>query len=751
MLLLVTMAILFYLASRVEFSHVNWLSDDNEYSKRSDKFDEEFGISDDNLLLVVELKDDSDLYSSDVVAAVDDLDIQIRSLSSVKKSTNLLSLKAFAKGEVINLSSIGELISSGKISLSDFKNLVKKNSYYRQYVSADSKFLLYEIELNPCERCSDEFQQIVDIERFIDARIKNHKSIFFDYFLIGKSIIEHQAQQDTKFETCYLLISSILILFIVSTLICRSFLGALIVITTVINAVLVTISLFVIFDLKFNAVDSILLLLIVIISICDATYILSYWRYDMRKLKKIKLSDTIKHSFIPCLLTSVTSSAGFATFYFSALYPFQTLSLVAIPAILLAFIVIIGNMFLLLYIFERPLQRNFRIKAVLGRKSYISIVLHFLTHFSKNNSQIISNIAIFVIVSAFMVAGYKSFTIEADPIHNVLSSKTGLYENLNKFNSIFGSNEIELHLAMEEEEFYNYDNYKKIRDVADKASQLGSLSTISMRDVVLIPFQQLRNSEKEISSQSDLSQSLLFIELGEKNAGDTILSKVVNFDYSQVRIRINSSDDTISLFQEIKSQMAESFYAVNDVFGSIGVRIYLSHEMITTLSVGVLVTLLFCFSLLYCSYGFRLSLIGILINIFTILLLLSLLTLFDQKVGYGVVLAIVVGVGMNIDFTIHILNICFKMYKSANGDFSILQRHISHLMEVIGRPIISIATIMFCGDLMFSISEIELLRDFGISSMIMLVISVVLHLVLMPILTFSVQSNMVPNHNQNLN
>ena len=178
------------------------------------------------------------------------------------------------------------------------------------------------------------------------------QSLFSDFKMAGEVKLNHELDTQNVAEMIRLLPLIFLFMIIFLGFYYRNLKAIFIVFFSAGLTLLGTLSVFSLISIPLNIISSIVPLLITSIALSDSLHIVNYYAHQRKKHFRELISFTWK----PCLITSITTALGFFSFYPSRLITIRELALAAPMAIILAYVLIVGSNWSLLYLLRPTLE-----------------------------------------------------------------------------------------------------------------------------------------------------------------------------------------------------------------------------------------------------------------------------------------------------------------------------------------------------------------------------------------------------------
>ena len=337
--------LLFYTLPNLKFNNDYWLPETNEYQQMLDYLEKEF---EPGFGAVVVLKLPGDYFQKDTVDFFKEFKASIEKLPFVFKVNSPLDATVIINSDdVLSIQTYEEAIDEENItSLTHYKTLFTQSPYFGRLISTDYKTVALSLSIDKKNDGNDLHRRVSTIEDIqnIVAELPSNIS----GFISGDAAIYYQMDSATQNNLVQLLPIAFLLLILVTWIFLRQLRSVLIVILpTLFNLGLVPITL-VFLGHYITIVNVTLFILVLVISIADGIHMLHYWeRYTIEKVRR-PIADTIRSSWLPCFITSISTAVGFGSFVTSSIIPLHQYGVQSFLIMLLSYMVMMLGVPLLL-------------------------------------------------------------------------------------------------------------------------------------------------------------------------------------------------------------------------------------------------------------------------------------------------------------------------------------------------------------------------------------------------------------------
>ena len=437
-------------------------------------------------------------------------------------------------------------------------------------------------------------------------------------------------------------------------------------------------------QIEVTAISSNFSALIFILSISMNIHIINHYR--LQNNKKAKLIDVIKTIFWPCLYTSLTSIVAFSSLIITDIKPVIDFGFIMIIGLIISLICSFTVLPLLIIIF--PNKTNVNKKNLLLKINFLFLV--------KNNSKKIILIASLLFISS--IGGIYNLDVENSFI-NYFKKNTEIYKGMKLIDEQLGGTtplDIILHFNDEskislideenkelidnnldlsddfdlEEDFFDEDIFTEnnnnwfsndklqmiyeVHEYLDSREEIGKVQSIKS----LINLANLIN--KKPLNLFELS--VLYKELPDSYKELLIYPYLLideNMSRITARVRDSGDIDRRKLIEDIKSFIKLNQNSSLENFRINGLLV-LYNNMLDSLFISQIKSLGFVIGLIFLMFlilfkSFKLSLIGIIPNIFTSSMILGIIGYLSIPLDIMTITIAAITIGIAVDNTIHYL------------------------------------------------------------------------------------------------
>ena len=641
-----------------------------------------FSITDAPILLLNDLKL-SDLGNKEIQTLGN-------SQIDINKALNELSKSPIFHNQIINTD---KTVSSIIIYLKKNDNFLKIKKQKEHYSKLNSQ---------------EDITNYNNLEKkYLELKIKNTKNrnnlirkirdtlinenISYQYFLGGIDMIADDTLSFIKNDIIIFSFSVSIFIFIVLFLIFRSIKWVLIPIISTAYSIICMTGLMGFLNWEVTAISSNFISLMLILSISMSIHIINNYRlhFDQKNSTKT-LNTTLKKMFWPCFYTALTTIVAFGSLIFSDIKPVIDFGKIMILGLVVILVTSFTILPLLIYIFPKiDIKKNFQFS-----------ILPFFFNISVNHNMKIY--AVNLIIFSFSILGISKLNVENSFI-NYFKQDTEIYKGMRLIDQeLGGTTPLDIIVKFNEENNSSFnenissndDIELEIEEGLDLSSDLlidnSSLSTWFTEDKILTikSIHKYLDEQKEIGkvqslfSLIDMAEqinkkplslfelSVLYNEIPE-NYKKELISPYLSVENNMTKIsaRIKDSEDIKrgELINNILNHVNKEYESIEEVH--VNGLIVLYNDMLQSLfssqikSFGIVLIAIFTmFLILFRSV--KLSIIGIIPNIFASSFILGFIGLLGIPLDIMTITIAAITIGIAVDNTIHYL------YKARNNIYN---------------------------------------------------------------------------------
>jgi len=570
-------------------------------------------------------------------------------------------------------------------------------------------------------------------------------------YLSGLPSIRVQVTNKVKGELGYFVGAALLVTFILLLLFFRNFVTALVCLSVVALGVVISSGSIAFFDYKITLLMSLIPPLIIVIGVPNCIYLVNKYHAEYKRHgnKAMALQQMITKVGNATLLTNVTTALGFATFMFTRSDLLKEFGTIAAVNIIVVFIVSITLIPSLLAMLPAPNPKQTR---HLDRKWVYNLVQVFV-HAVQTRRKLVYVVSFGVL--ALSIAGM------------VQMRATG-----NIVDDLPDSDRVRTDLAWIEDNFNGVMPFEVLIDGGQpgKALSLSNLKKIQKLQNLLSEYPEFSRSMSAVDATKFAVQALndgdvsgyrlprKFKEKQDLRAFMRNTEKIVQGIDNASSVSRNFLDSTKTITR-VSAQMADiGTYDMDELMDSLVPKIdaifppedydititgtsvvflegthYLVNNLAISISLAILIIALIM-ALLFNST--RMVFIALIPNIMPLLFTAGVMGWLGIPIKPSTILVFSIAFGISVDDTIHFLAKYRQELTKHKWD---IKRAVILAVEETGISMMYTSIVLFCGFIMFAMSEFDGTRSLGLLVSVTLFVAMFANLLLLPSLLLSFQ------------
>ena len=725
---------------QIDGSYRIWFEKDSEKLAAYDKFRSEFG-NDSGVAIV--FRDKDGIFNKKALQSIKNITDSLWDMKHIERVTSLTNYqyihsKESSPDDILVNNFIENIESTTLEYLSNRKKIALSDPIIlNSFISKDgtTTMIFARLEANANEGADISAEIMRDIHAIVDPEAKKTG---YKFWFNGGPAVTHAsisiASKDAILFTPLVFLLSMILLF----LLFRRVSGAIIPMAVVLFTFVSVLSVQILFGYKLNNFTANIPVYIIAIGVADAVHIYTVWL--MQKRKDFNNFNAVLYSlemnFLPILLTSVTTTVGFATLAISKIVPIATLGIATASGAVLAFIISVVWMPAVLLILKK------KIKAKEVSQKSIRSTFGYGAFIVKNDRKII-----FIASVIVTIVGLGLFHIKVDSniIHyfdkeaEIRKSAEFTMENLTgsmSYAIVVDSNEADGIKAPEVlrivEKFYDEFQIRFPKDVRH---------IFSLLDIIKRYNKILNNKEEVPESRNLIAQYLLLYSFSLPEG--TKITDMIDLEQRKlcitVLVNIVDASKELEMIHFIENWWENTPYDV-EVNGQAALYAFMQEDITDTMIYSLLLTLVIVsFIMLFIFKRSKLLWIILLPNILPVILVLGIMGWLNFTIDMGVAITGAIIIGVAMDDTIHFL---VKYFDSRKQNLS-KEEAFDAVLYYVGKAILYTTIVISSSFLLFTFSDFVPNKNFGIVIAVALTIALIVDLLLLPAL-LSIMDNGKP-------
>lgn len=483
---------------------------------------------------------------------------------------------------------------------------------------------------------------------------------------------------------------------------------------------------------QINLLTPVLVMIILVVGVADGIHIFAayFQELDGTRTPEAALHRALGHVLAPCLVTSLTTMAGFLSLLSSSLEPIRRFGTLAAVGVAWAFLL---SVLLLPAAIRLVPARWLDAGGASGRRGPMDRLLHFLGRPTRRRSVAVMLVSLLIVVAGAWSIQYLGVT--ANPM-NYFEPGDPVRRDVEAIEAdLGGAASLEFLVRAPHSGMTNLEVLYTLNAFAEWLEKLPSVTRVDSFPGLLKEIDRLREGRdhgKLPSSPRAMATLKPFLKpiLGE------FLAMYVRNDYSlgriSVRVKSADADKLAALGPQIEDVVRNQINGPKLQVLPTGFVI-LMDEMRTYLIRSQITSVLIAFGtitlvLLVLFRSWKLALFSMIPNVGPILLGLALMVALGIQLDPGTVMIATIALGLVVDDTCHFL---VRLRRHVGQPMN-LSEAIALTMQQTGRPIIFSSVILAAGFAALLLGSFHPTIWFGLISAFVLLVALVADLIMLP-------------------
>jgi len=486
--------------------------------------------------------------------------------------------------------------------------------------------------------------------------------------------------------------------------------------------------------------------LIIAVGVADSVHLISEFRALHVELgdRREAARQSLYLVGTPCLLTSLTTAAGFASMSISPIKSISHFAVYAATGVLAAFFLSVTVLFVFLSFGRKTRKKQANEAQILRAKggrlfqTALTAVARFDLRYRKQI--LVGSVAIFIV----SVLGMTRLTVDSnflsefdrqEPIRVATEFADDVMGGTGSFVYLFDTGESE---GIKSPEVLR--EIERLQHQADLDGELVKKTT-SVVDILKDINQSFHAEDPAYFVLPDTRELIAQYLLVYEMSGGEEIEDFVTGDLSRTNLEVRTKLVETSLMRRVPDALAahmadEPINASQVSFTGIGALWLQLQDYITTSQIRGFLLAFSVIAALMCFMfrSFKLGFIAMVPNLAPVILTLGVMGWFDIPLDYIRLLIASVAIGISVDDTIHHVT-RFDIEFRRTGSY---ERALHLSMTEVGRALFITSVVLVMGFLVFLLSRLDSLQTFGLLLAGTIVIALVADFILMPalVLTF---------------
>ena len=571
-------------------------------------------------------------------------------------------------------------------------------------------------------------------------------------YLSGLPFIRIQMTNKVKGELGYFVGAALLVTFLLLLLFFRNFTTALVCLSVVFVGVVISTGSIAAFDYPITLLMSLIPPLIIVIGVPNCIYLVNKYHADYKKHgnKVLALQRMISKVGNATLLTNLTTAFGFATFMFTRTDVLQQFGTIAALNIMAVFFISLSMIPAILYFLPDPSEKQL---IHLNSKWVYKLVQGFIdtVQFERTKVYVFSSV-----ILIFSIAGLVQMTATGNIVDDlpkddrVLTDLAWVEENFN------GVMPFEVLIDCSQEgKALSMNNLKRIERFQDLLAEYPEFSrSMSAVDATKFAMMALNDGDPSayrlpIGRKEKLAIRSYMHNTEKKSMGhENAVSVTRNFvDSTKTITRVSAQMADIGTY-EMDYLMEEIRPRIDSIFPADKYKVTLTgtslvflegtHYLVNNLAISITLAILviaLIMAILFTSM--RMVFIALIPNIMPLIFTAGVMGWAGIPIKPSTILVFSIAFGISVDDTIHFLAKYRQELSRLNWD---IKKAVILAVEETGVSMMYTSIVLFCGFMMFSISDFDGTRSLGILVSVTLFVAMFANLLLLPSLLMNLNN-----------
>ena len=570
--------------------------------------------------------------------------------------------------------------------------------------------------------------------------VKKYQADDFDILVSGTAVINAELKASMTKDMQTFIKYVLIVMSIFLAIMFRRISGVILPLITVLFTIISALSFMAIFGAPITVVTQILPSFLLAVTVGASIHLLSIFfkEFNLTKDKKAALKYAMGHSGLAIVMTSLTTAAGLWSFSFSQLAPVADLGKFASAGVL------IGLLYTLVFLpavlsLVKLKPKNIVIEDNEEVHTPMDKFLVYIANISVTYPKVIITITTIIILVSLAVASQLRFShkpiVWFDKNHPVRLATSIVDDKLKGSVTLEVIIDTKKENGLYEPEILNaIDKFsKEIMTIKSDKYFVGK--TLSVVDIIKETNKALNENKKEAyiipQDKNLIAQELLLFE----NSGSDDLEDFVDSSFSKARITVKlpyiDAMDYVNLLKEINTKIDENFKGKAEVIVT-GISNLLARIMgaaISSSAISYLIALVLITIMMLILIGnIKVGLISMIPNISPILIMTTVMVIFDMPLDMFTMLIGAIAIGLAVDDTVHFMY-NFRKYELKYND---VDKAVRLTLLTTGRAMVVTTIVLSFGFFVFMFATMSNIFNFGLLTGIAIIIAVLADFFLVP-------------------
>ena len=669
--------------------------------------EEDFGSSDEVIILI---RDKSGIYSGEVISLIEEYTLGLKEIDAIDgdRIASLLTVSGFRRPDTTELDQ----------ALSELETFMETDPLAAgTLVSEDGRATMITAPISGELGLSEEklkgfVSEVESLTEDFRRRFPGQQILLTGHPVVNAEIMKKMANDLYLLFPIAVAATALMLLFIL-----KSLRGMLIPLVITLVSVVWTFGMKGLLDSPLTITETVIPVILISISCADGIHIISEAFHFMHHGYSAEdaITRTIGDLWKPVVLTSITTALGFASFVFSSGSSLRNMGL------FLAFGVLTAMLFSLLFIpvmFSWYKPRIPHEKRAHYRRQYklLKRIEHATEFFLGKRWAVI---ALSLCLIAVSIWGMTNINTDTDEIRyfredNEVRKTAEIIEK-----EMGGLSVLQIVLEGEEGAFRDQETLKALAAFGKKLSSRPEVSSVlSLADAVSYGFYSMRGRNPDffmIPENKNFTGRLITLMTAGDDSRSAMLSTFVTGDFSRSRLLVRINDSNTRVMERLIAETEEDLDLLRDLglsAGFAGDYLRLSNGRVIVESQVLSLSITLAIILIVLSVLYRSVVSGIIVSlpvITAVLFNFAVMWFFGVSLNPATAIIAAVGLGVGIDYSIHIFS-RFRLLQSRGNSF---QNSLVNSVAESARGILSNALSVGLGFLILLLSVYRIINDMG--------------------------------------
>ncbi len=716
------------------------------------KFRQQFGKDDH---IIIGLKP-AKIFTSSFLQTLQQIQSEIEDkVPHIKKATSLLNVRhTYGQDDELIVEDLIESIPQSSQELAALQQKATSNPFYQNYLlSKDGEFTFIDIEpvavkviktTDPGQAAQIKYVSTQEYAEMVDALqpiLAKYKSSALNIYVAGFPVITDRLTRAIEQTMAELMPISMLVNLIFLILLFRRISGVIYPSITVLLSITSTVGAMAWLAISMDLITSILPTLLTVVAIADSVHLMSGFYQEYEKNggdKKAAIAHSMGRNGLAILMTSLTTSVGFASFLLADMAPVAHLGIVAPIGIALAFIYTVLLLPALIAIF--PLSKPKNNYVLTG---FSDRILDWIADISCTRYKTIlfaSFVLLLIGISGASQLRLSHNALKWFPQDSQVRVDTTMIDA-----ALGGSIPIEVTIDTGKKRgLYNPDLIRRLAVSAEAVKRLGT-DSVGVANIISL-HTILKEVNKALHANNDadytipdsrelIAQELLLFEI---SAADD-LYKLVDDNYSKVRFTIMIPfTDAIQIrpvLNNIKAHFISTYPDTTiSITGIAPMLVETMYDVLTSMLKSYGAALIAITFLMIALIGkIKLGIISMAPNLLPIILVMGLMGWMGLPFDFSNMLVGSIAIGLVVDDTIHFLH-NLRRHFDRTGNITISIRDTLHST---GRAIFITSMVLASGMTVAMTADLSSTANFGLITATVILLALIADFFMVPALMFA--------------